>query len=98
MGVVYGLAGLRDHSGRLSFRPNKKVRHLRFHLSVRGQLLAVEITTNGATYNLGTGRRPDGLPQGRWICGRGNRLAGPEIALSSVVIPEGAARDRACAR
>jgi alpha,alpha-trehalose phosphorylase len=58
MGVVYGLAGLRDYGGRLSFNPNKQVRHLRFHLAVRGQLLAVEITTDGVTYNL---ERGDGL-------------------------------------
>jgi alpha,alpha-trehalose phosphorylase len=58
MGVVYGLAGLRDHGGRLSFRPHKQVRNLHFHLTVRGQLLAVEITTDGATYTLEQG---DGL-------------------------------------
>jgi alpha,alpha-trehalose phosphorylase len=57
MGVVYGLAGLRDAGGRLSFQPNKQVRHLRFHLTVRGQLLAVEIKSGAVTYNLeqGTG-------------------------------------------
>jgi alpha,alpha-trehalose phosphorylase len=58
MGVVYGLAGLRDHGGRLSFHPNKKVRHLRFHLTVRGQLLGVEINPEGVVYNLEQG---DGL-------------------------------------
>jgi alpha,alpha-trehalose phosphorylase len=58
MGVVYGLAGLRDHGGRLSFHPNRKLHHLRFHLTVRGQLLAVEITTDGVTYTL---ERGDGL-------------------------------------
>jgi alpha,alpha-trehalose phosphorylase len=58
MGVVYGLPGLRDHGGRLSFHPNKQVRDLRFHLTVRGQLLAVEIKTDGVTYRLEQG---DGL-------------------------------------
>jgi alpha,alpha-trehalose phosphorylase len=58
MGVVYGLAGLRDYDGRLSFHPNKQVRDLRFRLTVRGQLLAVEITSDGATYTLEQG---DGL-------------------------------------
>jgi alpha,alpha-trehalose phosphorylase len=58
MGVVYGLAGLRDYGGRLSFHPNKQVRNLRFHLTVRGQILAVEITTDGVTYTLEQG---DGL-------------------------------------
>jgi alpha,alpha-trehalose phosphorylase len=55
MGVVYGLAGLRDDGGRLSFHPNKQVRDLRFHLTVRGQLLAVEITPDRVTYNLEQG-------------------------------------------
>ena len=58
MGVVYGLAGLRDYGGRLSFHPNRQVRDLRFHLTVRGQLLAVEIGTDGVTYTLEQG---DGL-------------------------------------
>src|SRR4051794_40524190 len=58
MGVVYGLAGLRDYGGRLSFHPNKQVRHLRFHLTVRGQLLTVDISPEGVAYNLEQG---DGL-------------------------------------
>jgi alpha,alpha-trehalose phosphorylase len=58
MGVVYGLAGMRDKGGQLSFHPNKQLRHLSFHLTVRGQLLAVEIKTDGVTYNLEQG---DGL-------------------------------------
>jgi alpha,alpha-trehalose phosphorylase len=58
MGVVYGLAGMRDYRGRLSFQPHKQVRDLRFHLTVRGQLLAVEIKTDGTTYTLEQG---DGL-------------------------------------
>jgi alpha,alpha-trehalose phosphorylase len=58
MGVVYGLAGLRDYGGRLSFRPHKQVRELRFRLTVRGQLLDVDITGEGATYTLEEG---DGL-------------------------------------
>ena len=56
--MVYGFAGLRDYGGRLSFHPNKQVRNLRFHLTVRSQLLAVEITTDGVTYKLEQG---DGL-------------------------------------
>ena len=58
MGVVYGLAGLRDHGGRFSFQPHKQVRELRFHLTIRGQLLDVAITAEGATYTLEQG---DGL-------------------------------------
>src|SRR5262245_46017851 len=58
MGVVYGLAGLRDDGGRSSFQPHKQVRELGFHLTIRGQLLDVEITAEGATYTLEQG---DGL-------------------------------------
>jgi alpha,alpha-trehalose phosphorylase len=58
MGVVYGLAGLRDYGGRFSFHPHRQVRDLRFHLTVRGQLLAVAITAEGAAYTLEQG---DGL-------------------------------------
>jgi alpha,alpha-trehalose phosphorylase len=58
MGVVYGLAGLRDHGGRLSFRPHKQVQDLRFRLAIRGQRLAVHIEGGGATYRLEEG---DGL-------------------------------------
>jgi alpha,alpha-trehalose phosphorylase len=55
MGVVYGLAGLRDYGGRLSFHPNRQVRDLRFHLTVRGQFLGVEIKSDSVTYNLEQG-------------------------------------------
>jgi alpha,alpha-trehalose phosphorylase len=58
MGVVYGLAGLRDHGGRVSFHPHKQVRDLHFHLIVRGQRLAVDIGTEGVTFTLEEG---DGL-------------------------------------
>jgi alpha,alpha-trehalose phosphorylase len=58
MGAVYGLAGMRDQGGQLSFRPAKQMRELRFHLTVRGQLLAVDINTDGVTYELEQG---DGL-------------------------------------
>jgi alpha,alpha-trehalose phosphorylase len=67
MGVVYGAAGLRDHGGHLSFEPHKKVRSLRFRLSVRGQELAVAIEAGEATYLL---ERGDGLT----IHHRGERL------------------------
>ncbi len=55
MGLVYGLAGLRDYGGRLAFHPNKKVDTLRFRLSVRGQRLAVAIEAGVATYHLEQG-------------------------------------------
>jgi alpha,alpha-trehalose phosphorylase len=55
MGAVYGLAGLRDYGGRLSFHPNRQLRNLCFHLTVRGQLLAVQIESDGVTYHLEKG-------------------------------------------
>ena len=58
MGVVYGLAGLRDYGGRLAFHPKKQVPALRFRLTVRGQQLAVEIEAGRVTYRLEEG---DGL-------------------------------------
>jgi alpha,alpha-trehalose phosphorylase len=66
MGVVYGLAGLRDGGGTLSFNPGR-VRDLHFRPTVRGQRLAVAITPDGATYHLEQG---DGLT----VYHRGERL------------------------
>src|SRR3712207_9202356 len=43
MAIVYGLAGLRDYDGELSFAPKKFVQKLKFPLTVRGQRLAVDI-------------------------------------------------------
>ena len=57
MGVVYGVAGLRDYGGRLTFYPNKKVQFLQFHLTVRGQILAVEIKEGRVMYHLEQGER-----------------------------------------
>jgi alpha,alpha-trehalose phosphorylase len=67
MGVVYGLAGLRDYGGRLAFAPNAKVDALRFRLGVRGRRLAVAIETGVTTYHLEQG---DGLT----IYHRGERI------------------------
>ncbi|MBA2961027.1 MULTISPECIES: glycoside hydrolase family 65 protein [Ramlibacter] len=58
MGVVYGVAGLRDNGGRLTFQPHRQVQALRFRLSVRGQQLAVEMESGSVTYRLEQG---DGL-------------------------------------
>jgi alpha,alpha-trehalose phosphorylase len=55
MGVVYGLAGLRDYGGRLSFHPHRSVQTLAFRLIVRGQQLAVRIEAGRVTYSLETG-------------------------------------------
>ena len=45
MAVVYGLSGMRDYDGRLSFNPQLSERRLGllYHVTVRGQLLEVDI-------------------------------------------------------
>jgi len=45
MAVVYGVAGMREQSGRITFHPRlgQRVEGLRFHLTIRGQLLTVDI-------------------------------------------------------
>jgi alpha,alpha-trehalose phosphorylase len=57
MAVVYGLAGMRDWDGHISFRPKPplKLEGLRFRLTIRGQLLEVEITQESVTYTLREG-------------------------------------------
>ena len=55
MAIVYGLAGMRDYGGRLSFNPHRNVQALGFRLLVRGQQLAVRIEAGRVTYLLETG-------------------------------------------
>jgi alpha,alpha-trehalose phosphorylase len=55
MAVVYGLAGLRDHGGRISFNPTRIAKDLRFKLTVRGCRLLVEIREDTVTYRLEQG-------------------------------------------
>jgi alpha,alpha-trehalose phosphorylase len=45
MAAIYGVAGLRDYNGRITFHPRlgRRVDGLRFHLTIRGQLLTVDI-------------------------------------------------------
>jgi len=45
MAGVYGLAGMRDQNGRITFHPRlgQRIGGLRFHLTIQGQLLTVEI-------------------------------------------------------
>jgi alpha,alpha-trehalose phosphorylase len=54
MAVVYGIAGLRDWGGRISFRPRlpEKTCLLNFRLTVRGNLLEVDMKKEGITYLL----------------------------------------------
>jgi len=60
MAVVYGLAGLSDWDGEITFRPRKPLRfeRVRFPLTIRGQSLEVDIATESVTYTLKAG---DGL-------------------------------------
>jgi len=57
MVFVYGFAGLRDYDGRLSFKPRitDRLERLRFTLTVRGQVLEVDIGRNSTTYTLQEG-------------------------------------------
>jgi alpha,alpha-trehalose phosphorylase len=56
---VYGIAGMREYGGRLSFKPRllKGMKSLRFPLTVRGCVLEVEIKEDTATYLLREGER-----------------------------------------
>jgi alpha,alpha-trehalose phosphorylase len=51
---VYGFAGMRDHDGRLRFRPRvpRRFDGLRFRISVRGSRLEVDIDRECVTYRL----------------------------------------------
>jgi alpha,alpha-trehalose phosphorylase len=57
MAAVYGLAGMRDYHGKLSFDPTKLIEHLRFPLTFRGQRFEVRIEKTTVIYTLleGTG-------------------------------------------
>ncbi len=55
MAVVYGMAGLRDHDGRICFNPTRIAKDLRFKLTVRGCRLIVEIRDDTVTYCLEQG-------------------------------------------
>jgi alpha,alpha-trehalose phosphorylase len=54
MAVAYGIAGLRDWDGRISFHPKlpEKTRLLNFRLTVRGRLLEIDMRREGVTYTL----------------------------------------------
>ncbi len=57
MAVVYGLAGLRDWDGQISFRPRvpPRVEGFRFPLTIRGQVVEVDIQREAVTYRLREG-------------------------------------------
>jgi alpha,alpha-trehalose phosphorylase len=55
---VAGLGGMRDHDGQLTFAPRlpRDLSRLAFRLRQRGRRLLVEVTPDGATYSLDSGR------------------------------------------
>jgi alpha,alpha-trehalose phosphorylase len=55
--AVAGFGGMRDHKGKLSFRPRlpSALTALRFHMMVRGRNLMVEVTHEHARYRLREG-------------------------------------------
>ena len=55
MAIVYGLAGMRDYGGKISFNPQKLVERLCFPLTIRGQRLEVDIGKVAVTYTLQQG-------------------------------------------
>jgi alpha,alpha-trehalose phosphorylase len=58
MATVYGLAGMRDYDGKLSFHPTKMIEQLRFPLTFQGQRFEVRVEQGQVTYTLQQG---DGL-------------------------------------
>ena len=55
MALVYGLCGMRDDDGILTFRPRRipnQPARLRFPLTFRGQRVDVEMSPDGARYSL----------------------------------------------
>jgi alpha,alpha-trehalose phosphorylase len=55
MVVAFGVAGMRDYDGRISFRPRllgPRASRVRFPLTVKGRMLEVDITRESVTYRL----------------------------------------------
>ncbi len=60
MTLVYGYCGMRDHDGTFSFHPkmHELTRRVKFNLTIRGMVLAIDFSHDGITYLLKDG---DGL-------------------------------------
>jgi len=69
MAIVYGLAGMRDLGGVLSFNPRLPIQWegMSFPLTVRGSELVVEIVQNRVTYTVRKGKELTLLHQGREV-------------------------------
>jgi len=58
MAAVYGLVGMRDYEGHVSFNPRPlpgKMKRIRFPLTIRGQVLEVNMDRESITYSLREG-------------------------------------------
>jgi len=58
MAAVHGIAGMRDYDGHLSFNPRSlpgKMKRIRFPLTIRGQVLEVNMDRESITYSLREG-------------------------------------------
>ncbi len=80
MMMVYGLAGMRDYNGRITFDPRlpPPITRLRFPLEIRGQSLEVLVEAESATYLLKSGTELVITHQGREIAlRRGEAVAVP---------------------
>jgi len=58
MALVYGFAGMRDYNGQVSFNPRPlpgRVERIRFPLTIRGQVLEVDIDRKAIKYSLREG-------------------------------------------
>jgi alpha,alpha-trehalose phosphorylase len=70
MVMVYGFGGLRDYGGEISFNPRlpEELDQLRFSVTIRGQLLSVEIQRRLVTYLLKEGNELAIKHQDKDIC------------------------------
>jgi alpha,alpha-trehalose phosphorylase len=55
--ICYGIAGFRDYDGRFSFRPKvpARMKAVRLSMTLRGQLIEIEMTQEAVTYSLREG-------------------------------------------
>ncbi|MDB5791356.1 MAG: family 65 glycosyl hydrolase [Massilia sp.] len=69
MGVAYGFAGMRVSHGELRFAPTlpKQWQHYRFQVQLRGAMLAVRVSRDGAEYTLLQGDALDFTHQGQAV-------------------------------
>ncbi|MGE4093759.1 MAG: glycoside hydrolase family 65 protein, partial [Candidatus Binatia bacterium] len=69
MAIVYGIAGMRDYDGAISFRPQLPagLERVRFPLTIRGQEMEVDITAKKVTYCLRYGETLTILHEGSEI-------------------------------